>query len=90
MLLSVLFNSLTLSLQLLMSSLVIKLNLGVSILKVSKLFVLDLSFILEALVLSLNVTLDFRDVLFGLEKSILTELFEELSILSVNSLLLSL
>ena len=90
MLLSVLFNSLTLGLQFLMSSLVIKLNLRVSILKVSKLFVLDLSFILEALVLSLNVTLDFRDVLFGLEKSILTELFEELSILSVNSLLLSL
>ena len=49
---------------------------------------MDLGFILKALVLGLYIALDFRDVLLCLEESIFPEVFQELSILSIDPLLL--
>lgn len=88
--LCMLFNGLTLSLEILSSCLVINLNLSVLLLQVVKLFILNLGFVLETLVLGLDVTLNFRDVLLCLEESFLAEFLQELSVLSVDSLLLPL
>lgn len=75
--------------QVLCNSLVINLDISVLLVKVFKFFILDVSFILEALVLGLDVTLNFRDVLLSLEEGILAEVFQELSILSIDALFLS-
>ena len=67
---------------------IVKFDLSVLIVKICKLFILNLGLIFETLVLSLNVALNFRDVLLSLEEGSLAEVFQELSILLVDALLL--
>ena len=90
LLLRMFFSRLSLSCQINCNNLVIDFNCSVLLLQIVEFLLLDVCFILESLVLRLDVTLNFRDVLLSFEKGIFAEIFKELSILSVDALLLSL
>lgn len=57
--------------------------------EVLELVVLDFSFVLQSLVLGLDVALDFRNVLFGFCLGVLFKIFKELGVLLLNSLSLT-
>ena len=63
---SMFFNGLTSVVELSRKLLILLLNFDVLLLKIGNFLVLDRSFVLETLVLDLNVTFDLGDVFLGL------------------------
>ena len=90
MLLGELLHGLTFLAQFVLSLLVIKLQLRVPVIQVSKLFVLKFRLFTKAEILDHDVAFDLRDVFLSLLDCVLTEVIQKLRIMSVNLLFLSL
>ena len=72
------------------SLVVIEFKLCVSVVHVGQFFILKFGFLTETEVLDHDVALDFRDVLFSLLDGISTEVIQQLSVVSIDLLLLPL